>query len=131
MVGAVDADALVGKRVDFARELLATLRPEAETFGVAVERVDVRDIMFPGELKRAFQEVIRAQKEGQAALERARAESATTRSLANTARAIEANPALMQLRLLQSMNEISSRGGNTFAFGIPEGAFGRANGKEK
>jgi hypothetical protein len=53
--------------------------------------------MFPAELKRAFGEVLKAKQEGQAALERARGESAALRNLANAARVLEGNPALSQL----------------------------------
>ncbi len=36
--------------------------------------------MFPGEMKKAFAQVVKAQKEGQAALERARGETGTSKS---------------------------------------------------
>jgi biotin carboxylase len=57
--------------------------------------------MFPGEMKKAFSQVVKAQKEGQAALERARGETAALRNLANAARIMDDNPNLMQLRALQ------------------------------
>jgi hypothetical protein len=72
--------------------------------------------MFPGELKKIFAQAVKAQKEGLAQLERARGETAALRSLANAARMIEQNPALLQLRLLQAVGENS---GNTFVLGVP------------
>ena len=48
-------------------------------------------------------DIVRAQFEGRAALERARAEAATMRSLANTARMLEEQPAIAQLRILQAI----------------------------
>jgi regulator of protease activity HflC (stomatin/prohibitin superfamily) len=53
----------------------------------------VKDVMFPAELKRAFADTLKAKQEGQAALERARGESAALRNLANAARVLEGNPA--------------------------------------
>jgi regulator of protease activity HflC (stomatin/prohibitin superfamily) len=41
--------------------------------------------MFPADLKRAFAETLKAKQEGQAALERARGETAALRNLANAA----------------------------------------------
>jgi mannose-6-phosphate isomerase-like protein (cupin superfamily) len=54
--------------------------------------------------------------EGRAALERARGESAALRNLANAARMMEQNPALLQLRLLQ---QLGAAGGNTIVLGLP------------
>jgi regulator of protease activity HflC (stomatin/prohibitin superfamily) len=59
--------------------------------------------MLPGELRKAFAEVLKARQEGQAALERARGESAALRNLANAARLIEGQPALATLRFLQTL----------------------------
>jgi len=55
------------------------------------------------------------QEQGLAALEKARGETAALRNLANAARLVEDNPALMQLRLLQSLGETS---GNTVVLGM-------------
>ena len=75
---------------------------------------------MPAELKRAFAETLKAKQEGQAALERARGETAALRSLANAARVLEGNPALMNLRLVQSLTAAQSAG-HTLVFGMPAG----------
>src|SRR5258705_13151373 len=74
--------------------------------------LEVKNVMFRAELKRAFGEVLKARQEGQAALERARGESAALRNLANAARLIEGQPALATLRFLQMLE--ASNGGQTF-----------------
>ena len=89
------------------------------TIGVELLDVDIRDVMLPGELKRAFAAVIAARKEGEAALERARGETAALRSLANAGRMLDDNPGLLQLRILQ---EVGQSSGNTIVFGAPEAA---------
>jgi len=88
----------------------------------------VKDVMFPAELKRAFAEVIKSKQEGQAALERARGESAALRNLANAAKLLEGNPALMNLRLMQSLSAAQTAG-NTLVFGMPGGFLPLKNGK--
>jgi len=75
--------------------------------------------MFPGELKRTFAQVVTARKDGLAALERARGETAALRNLANAAKLVDANPALLQLRLLQ---QIAESAGNTIVLGLPSSA---------
>ncbi len=69
--------------------------------GITVSEVAIRDVMPPGELRRAVMDAVIARERGKAALEEARAEAALLRSLANTARLLERHPALLQLRTLQ------------------------------
>jgi regulator of protease activity HflC (stomatin/prohibitin superfamily) len=89
--------------------------------GVELLGVEVRDLMVPGELKRLFAGVIAARKEGEASLERVRAETAALRSLANAGRMIEDNPGLLQLRLLQ---QVGGSTGNTVLLSMPDGLGG-------
>jgi regulator of protease activity HflC (stomatin/prohibitin superfamily) len=113
-------EALLGQRDDLAAQLLARVQLEAVKIGLSVLAVEVKDVMFPAELKRAFAEALKAKQEGQAALERARGESAALRNLANAARLLEGNPALMNLRLLQSLTAAQTAG-NTLVLGMPGG----------
>lgn len=73
-------------------------------------------------------EVLKAKQEGHAALERARGESASLRNLANAARVLEGNPALMNLRLMQSLSA-AQNAGNTLVLGMPGGFVPLKNGK--
>jgi regulator of protease activity HflC (stomatin/prohibitin superfamily) len=94
--------------------------------GVELLEVEVRDIMLPGEVKRTYASVLVARKEGEAALERARGETAALRGLANAGRTIADNPGLLQLRILQ---ELGASSGNTVVFGAPDGLAGAPRGR--
>jgi regulator of protease activity HflC (stomatin/prohibitin superfamily) len=118
VVSGVAVEALLSQRVAIGSQLLARVQPEAATIGINVVAVEVKDVMFPAELKRAFADVLKAKQEGQAALERARGESASLRNLANAARVLEGNPALMNLRLMQSLSA-AQNAGNTLVLGLP------------
>ncbi len=96
-------DALLTQRVAIAVQLRELIAPSAGALGLEVHAVEVRDVMLPGELRKAFNEVLKAKQEGQAALERARGETAALRSLVNAARLVEGQPALTTLRLLQTL----------------------------
>ena len=120
VVGGVAVEALLGQRLELGAQLLTRVQPEAAKIGVNVLAAEVKDVMFPADLKRAFAEVLKAKQEGQAALERARGESAALRNLANAARVLEGNPALMNLRLMQSLTA-AQNAGNTLVLGIPGG----------
>jgi regulator of protease activity HflC (stomatin/prohibitin superfamily) len=120
VVGGVAVEALLNQRLEIGAQLLARVQPEAVKVGVNVFAVEVKDVMFPADLKRAFAEVLKAKQEGQAALERARGESASLRNLANAARLLDANPALQNLRLMQSLTA-AHNAGNTLVLGMPGG----------
>ncbi len=127
VVGGVAVEALLNQRLEIGAQLLARVQPEAAKIGINVHAVEVKDVMFPADLKRAFAEVLKAKQEGQAALERARGESASLRNLANAARVLEGNPALMNLRLMQSLTA-AQNAGNTLVVGMPGGFVPLKNG---
>ena len=120
VVGGVAVEALLNQRLEIGAQLLARVQPEAAKIGIYVLAVEVKDVMFPPDLKRAFADVLKAKQEGQAALERARGESASLRNLANAARLLDGNPALQNLRLMQSLTAAHSAG-NTLVLGVPGG----------
>jgi len=128
VVSAVAVEALLNQRLEIGAQLLARMQPEAAKIGITIHSVEVKDVMFPAELKRAFAEVLKSKQEGQAALERARGESAALRNLANAAKLLEGNPALMNLRLMQSLSAAQTAG-NTLVLGMPGGFVPLKNGK--
>ena len=119
IVGREKIDAILENRAGFGAKLMEISAKKSLEYGLKLISADVKDLMFPGEMKKAFALVVRAQKEGQAALERARGETAALRSLANAARMMDDNPNLLQLRALQAL-EVSS--GNTLLLGLPNGS---------
>jgi regulator of protease activity HflC (stomatin/prohibitin superfamily) len=114
------ADEILAARAELGPAVAASVASELARIGVELLGVDVRDVMVPGELKRAFAGIVAARREGEAALERARGETAALRSLANAGRMLEDNPGLLQLRLLQ---QVGGSSGNTLMLGL--GADGR------
>lgn len=114
VIAPMKIEELMTARDEVAEALTKALAPKAAEFGVEVILVGVRDMMLPGEVKKIMSQVVKAQMESKAALEKARGETAALRSLANAARMLESTPALMQLRLMQSLGEST---GNTIVFG--------------
>ncbi len=72
----------------------------------------------PGELKNVFAQVVKARK-GPCRAGARRGETAALRNLANAAKLMENNPALMQLRIIQSLGGSS---GSTIVMGLPQDA---------
>ncbi|HPN57305.1 MAG TPA: slipin family protein [Candidatus Omnitrophota bacterium] len=111
IIGSMKIDEILEQRPVLNQKLMDLTAGKVEEMGIRLQLIGIKDIMFPGELKKVFAKVIEAQKEGLAALERARGETAVLRNLANVAKVLEDNPALMPLRALQST-------GNTVVIGV-------------
>ncbi len=55
-VGGVAVEALLSQRLQIGAQLLARVQPGAAKFGINVLALEVKDVMFPADLKRAFGE---------------------------------------------------------------------------
>lgn len=106
-VAAVTLDELLAGRDAMTRALEAEVVPKATTLGVRVDRVGVKDIVLPGEMKTLLNRVIEAEKEAAANVILRREETAATRSLANTAKVLAENPVLLRLKELEALKEIA------------------------
>jgi regulator of protease activity HflC (stomatin/prohibitin superfamily) len=114
-------DEILANRPSIGPAVLERSASSLARIGVELLSVEVRDLMVPGELKRIFAGVVAARKDGEAALERVRAETAALRNLANAGRLVEENPGLLQLRMLQ---QIGASTGNTVMLTMPDGQSG-------
>jgi regulator of protease activity HflC (stomatin/prohibitin superfamily) len=119
-VSALPIDEVIAQRREIAEKLFELSEKRVAEFGLKLVAVNIKDIMFPGEFKRIFSQVVQARQEGLAALEKARGETAAIRSLANAAKILESNPSLMQLKLLQAIGESS---GNTIVLDASPNGF--------
>jgi len=115
-VAALTLDEIIEKRAAIGAAVRDACAERLAAMGAALEAVELRDVMLSGELKQAYAQLLVARKQGQAALERARGETAALRSLSNAARLAADNPALLPMRALQAVAESK---GNTFVLGLP------------
>jgi regulator of protease activity HflC (stomatin/prohibitin superfamily) len=115
VVASRTVDEILAARTTIGPEILALVAPQVVSIGIELTAVEVRDVMVPADLKRAFAAVVAARHEGAAALERARGETAALRGLANAGRLVTDNPGLLSLRVVQ---ELSARGGNSIVLGL-------------
>lgn len=115
LVVAASLDDVVSGRGLVGERLRQAVGDTSDT-GLLLDRVEVKDVILPNELKRAQAEVLLAQAQGRANLERARAEAAAVRALANAARLAAELPALVDLRLVQELGRSS---GHTIVLGQP------------
>lgn len=103
VVGAEVSESAALVRREGPAVLVAAARTVADPLGIEVVDVVVKDVLVPPEIRSAQADLVTARTRGQAELEKARAESAALRSLANAAKLLDDHPALAQLRLVQAL----------------------------
>ncbi len=108
-VAGVTLDELLEGRDTLTRYLEAQVLPRAETFGVRLHRVGVKDVILPGEMKILLNKVIEAEKAAAANVILRREDAAATRNMAQTAKVIAENPVLMRLKELETMKDIAEK----------------------
>jgi regulator of protease activity HflC (stomatin/prohibitin superfamily) len=104
-VGGQELDAVIDRKIDLSASLAARVQPLAESLGLALDGVHVKDIVVGGDLRKVFTEALTARQQSLVVLEKARAEAAAIRTLANAARVFETHPALLQLKFLQAIEK--------------------------
>ncbi|GGB12974.1 slipin family protein [Puia dinghuensis] len=102
-------DELLEKKDAIVPYILEKVAQEAETLGVKVAGFGIRDIILPGDVKEIMNQVLVAEKKAQANIILRREETASTRSLLNTAKLLEDNPMLYKLKELEYVEKIAEK----------------------
>ncbi|HVS97006.1 MAG TPA: slipin family protein [Puia sp.] len=108
-VAGVGFDELLEKKDLIMTYVLERVEKESETLGVRVAAFGIRDIVLPGDVKEIMNQVLIAEKKAQANIITRREETASTRSLLNTARLLEENPMLFKLKELEYVEKIAEK----------------------
>ncbi len=121
VVGGVTVDELLERRVELSARMRELIGARSETWGVEAIRLDIKDVVLPGDMKLLLNRVIEAEKQAAAQVILRREEVAATRSLANTAKMLESNPVLLRLKELEALQELAGTIPNlTVVFGGEE-----------
>lgn len=116
-VGAKDLDTLLVSKEALASELAAALALRAAELGIAVVSTGIRDIILPGDMKDLMNRVTEARKAAEASLITRREETAAMRMQSNTAKILEANPTLMKLKELETLEKVADKANLTVVLG--------------
>jgi regulator of protease activity HflC (stomatin/prohibitin superfamily) len=116
-VGTKTLDALLEDKLYVNQTVKELVEEELSSIGVKLERVGVKDIILPGEIKFILNQVVEAQKAAEANVIKRREETAATRSLHNTAKMMENNPTLLRLKELEALEKVSEKVGHLNVYG--------------
>jgi regulator of protease activity HflC (stomatin/prohibitin superfamily) len=93
--------------------------PTEQPWGVRVERVEVKDVSLPESMKRSMSRQAEAERERRARIISADGEFQASKKLAQAAAVMAADPAALQLRLLQTVVEVAAEKNSTLVMPVP------------
>jgi regulator of protease activity HflC (stomatin/prohibitin superfamily) len=128
VLGKMDMDDILAHRDGVNQEVRRILDERTEQWGVDITAVELRDIELPSEMKRAMARQAEAERERRAKVIAADGEVQAAAKLAQAATIIADTPAALQLRLYQTLVEISGEANQTIVFPLPIELLPRAGG---
>ncbi len=119
IIGQADLDELLINRDEINRRLQQIIDSLTDPWGVKVTLTEVKDVELPDAMRRAMARQAEAERERRAKVIHAVGEKEAAMTLAEAAELLEDHPAAMQLRILQTMTEVSAEQNSTLIFPLP------------
>jgi regulator of protease activity HflC (stomatin/prohibitin superfamily) len=119
VIGKMDLDDILAHRDAINDEVRTILDTRTEQWGVEISAVEIKDIQLPKEMQRAMARQAEAERERRAKVIAAEGEVQAASKLALAAETIAAHPGALQLRLYQTLVEVSGEAASTIVFPIP------------
>jgi regulator of protease activity HflC (stomatin/prohibitin superfamily) len=118
--GKADLDELLSDRERINAELRAVIdEPTEGPWGVKIERVELKDVALPEQMKRSMSRQAEAERERRARIIAADGELQASVKLAQAGRALSNDPSGLQLRLLQTVVEVAAEKNSTLVLPFP------------
>jgi regulator of protease activity HflC (stomatin/prohibitin superfamily) len=117
--GAVELDELLSEREKLNLQLQEIIDRQTEPWGVKVVAVELKKIDLPEELRRAMARQAEAERERRAKIITAEAEYQAAQKLADAAQILASQPLALQLRYLETIQNVVSKPGNTVLIPLP------------
>jgi regulator of protease activity HflC (stomatin/prohibitin superfamily) len=118
VLGQKDLDDLLSNREAINQELQVIIDEHTEPWGVKVSAVEVKDVEIPKGMQRSMAGQAEAERERRAKIISAEGEYQASQRLHDAAERLE-SPTALQLRLFQTLTEISSENNSTVILPVP------------
>ncbi|XP_050501938.1 band 7 protein AGAP004871-like isoform X3 [Diabrotica virgifera virgifera] len=110
---------ILSDREAISHAMQTSLDVATDPWGVKVERVEIKDVSLPQQLQRAMAAEAEASREARAKVIAAEGEMKASRALREASDVINESPVALQLRYLQTLNNISAEKNSTIVFPLP------------
>jgi regulator of protease activity HflC (stomatin/prohibitin superfamily) len=117
--GQAELDELLSEREKINTQLQEILDAQTDPWGIKVSTVEVKHIDLPQEMQRAMAKQAEAERERRAKVINAEGEYQAAGKLAEAATIIREHPMALQLRYLQTVQEVAAENNSTTIFPIP------------
>lgn len=108
-IGSLTLDEILSKKEEIGSYVTEKIKTSMPSMGLEILFGGVKDVILPGEIKEILNQVLIAEKKAQANVIMRREETASTRSLLNTAKLMEENATLYKLKELEYVERISEK----------------------
>jgi regulator of protease activity HflC (stomatin/prohibitin superfamily) len=119
IIGKSELDDLLSNRERLNQGLELMLDSPAVDWGIHIDRVDIKDVALPESMKRSMSRQAEAERERRSRVITAEGELQASQKLAEAAQVMSAQPAALQLRLLQTMVEVAAEKNSTVVLPFP------------
>ncbi|WP_051819460.1 slipin family protein [Streptomyces sp. NRRL S-920] len=119
IIGKSDLDDLLSNREKLNQGLELMIDSPAIGWGVQIDRVEIKDVSLPETMKRSMARQAEADRERRARVINADAELQASKKLAEAAKEMSAQPAALQLRLLQTVVAVAAEKNSTLVLPFP------------
>ena len=119
IIGKSELDDLLSNRERLNEGLELMIDSPALGWGVHIDRVEIKDVALPDSMKRSMSRQAEAERERRARVIIADGELEASHTLARAAEVMDQHPAALQLRLLQTVVEVSAEKNSTLVLPFP------------
>jgi regulator of protease activity HflC (stomatin/prohibitin superfamily) len=119
IIGKSDLDELLSNREHLNQGLEVMLDSPAASWGIEIDRVEIKDVALPDSMKRSMSRQAEAERERRSRIITADGEYQASQRLSEAATVMAATPAALQLRLLQTMVEVAAEKNSTLVLPFP------------
>src|SRR6266542_586781 len=119
VIGKSDLDDLLSNRERLNEGLEAMIDSPALSWGIHIDRVEIKDVALPDSMKRSMSRQAEAERERRARIITADGELQASHKLAQAAATMADTPTALQLRLLQTVVEVAAEKNSTVVLPFP------------
>jgi regulator of protease activity HflC (stomatin/prohibitin superfamily) len=119
ILGSFELDQLLSERENINSELQSLLDTQTDPWGIKVSAVEIKHVDLPHEMQRAMARQAEAERERRAKIIAAEGEYQAAAKMVDAAKLMEEAPTALQLRYLQTLQQIATENNSTTVFPIP------------
>lgn len=124
VVGQALLDEILGEREKVNLKLQDIIDRQTDPWGIKVTAVEVKDVLLPESMRRAMARQAEVERDRRARIINAEGEFQAAERLVQAAAKIAEQPVALQLRFLQTINDVSSERTTTLVLPLPIELFG-------